>query len=147
MSTTPPIHPLGYENPSSPRRVIFSWNIFLITAAVMLLYGAFFGILVPHMEQVYRDYPTALPGPTVIILKMSHHMVPLGEVTLACIPLALAVVVPLVLPSPTGTAARRAHRGTARVIRVLLMLALLAMMLAVMMPMFSLITSLTSTGK
>jgi type II secretory pathway component PulF len=150
VSTTPPIHPLGYENPSTSRRTIFSWNIFLTTAVVMLLYGAFFLILVPSIERVYRDFKIALPRPTMIILEISHHMVPLGGVALACVPLAIAVLVPLLTPPPSGTdpkAARRPHRRTAQFIRILLMLVLVAMIVAVVMPIYSLITALTSAGK
>jgi type II secretory pathway component PulF len=150
VSTSPPIHPLGYENPSSPRRTIFSWNIFLTTAAVMLLYGGFFLIVVPSMERVYGDFKIALPTPTAIILRISHHMVPLGGVALACVPLTLAVLVPVLAPLPSGAdpkTARRPYRRTAQFIRILLMLVLVAMVVAVVLPIYSLITAMTSVGK
>ena len=116
----------------------------------MLFYGAFFLVVVPSMERVYRDFKIALPRPTVIVLEISHHMVPLGGVALACVPPAIAVLVPLLTPLPTGTdqkAARRPHRRTAQFIRILLMLVLVAMMVAILVPIYSLITALTSAGK
>ena len=150
VGTSPPIHPLEYGNPSSPRRTIFSWNVFLTTAVVMLFYEGFFLIVVPSMERVYGDFKIALPPPTAIILRISHHMVPLGGVALACVPLALAVLVPLLTPPPSGTdpkTARRPYRRTAQFIRIVLMLLLVAMIVAVVLPIYSLITAMTSVGK
>jgi hypothetical protein len=127
--------------------MVFSWNIFLTTAVAMLLYGAFFGIVVPHMEQVYRAFQVRLPRPAQIILQLGRLLVPWGGIVLAGIPLILAVLVPLMLPSPSSSSpdgAVRAHRWAARAVRLLLLGLLLAMMLALMTPMYSLIDALTS---
>lgn len=151
MTRPPSIHSLGYREPSPARgRMLFSFSVFVTTASLLVLYAGFFLIVVPQMQRLYADFKVGLPGFTALFLGMARWMNPWGLVALALVPFALAVIVPLMLPSPTvdePLADVRAARRWALLIRILLLLLLGAMAAAMFIPMLSLIDSITTVKK
>ena len=128
----------------------FSWSVFVTTASLMVLYGGFFVILVPQIARVYADFKLRLPMVTVIVLGFGRWMNPWGIIGLVLVPIALAAVVPLLVPLPTPDdpqADVRAARRWALLIRILLLLLLGAMAAAVLIPMVSLVDSVTTQKK
>jgi len=151
MTPPPSIHPLGYQDPTRARgRMLFSWSVFVTTASLLVLYAGFFRVLVPQMERVFAAFKVRLPVITVVVLSIGRWMKPWGMIGLALIPPALAVLVPLMVPSSTidePLADLRAARRWAILIRILLLLLLAAMAAAMFMPLLSLIDSITTQKK
>ena len=141
-------HPLAYQQPSEVRgRMLFSWSVFVTTFSLLVLYAGFFLIVVPQMERVFADFKISLPLATGAVLKLGRWMNPWGAIGLILVPPALAVLVPLMVPSPTTDeplADVRSARRWAMLIRIFLLLLLGAMAAAMFMPMISLIDSLTA---
>lgn len=130
--------------------MLFSWSVFVTTASLLVLYVGFFLVFVPQMERLYADFRVRLPTFTVIVLVVGRWMNPWGTIGLVVVPLALAVIVPLMAPRPTTDeplADVRAARRWAILIRILLLLLLGAMVAAMLIPMLSLIDSITTVKK
>lgn len=129
--------PLEYAARPVPGRV-FSWSIFVATAAVCWALLAFFAMVVPRFKQMYVDMKVRLPAVSQVMLDLSDLVLTdFGWALLLLLPFVLAVLF-----------RKRAIRGRwARLIFLVFYfgMAILAI-LALFMPMISLIEGISGSS-
>ena len=153
----PPPPPLDYRTPQAvATRELFSVAGFIggliptLALAIMLL------LVIPRFEQVFRDFGTKLPPPTVVLLVISRIARAAGWwllPILSILPVTSGLLIALVGSAPNqtiGAAAAGARKRRSIAIRLtILSLLLIAVVLALCLgaPMISLIRAVRGSGR
>jgi len=143
--------PLNYSGFLERPRRRFAWPV-LVTIAVMavLLAGAL-EIVAPHMRALYQSYHLDLPVWTRLVLAASNWMNPWGNIALAALPVALAILVPLMMAPPQTLEQAKLNAAKVSLIACgiywISFLIVAGIFVALLAPMISLIQGITSSGK
>jgi len=156
MSLPPP---LPGEFAPGERRVIDVWlAVVCMSAAIGLT--IVFCVVVPRVEDSYKDFGTKLPGMTILMLRFSHlcayrywdkdggeHINYIGMVLLWVVAALPAFLVPLLAPWSSANAERRYLRMSRVITTVVLALLIGWVVVSLFMPMVTLVQSVSSGGK
>jgi type II secretory pathway component PulF len=117
---------------------IFSMVRFAAAIVVILVLLAIFFLIMPRLENVYKDFGVKLPWITMLVLNVSRFLkTPLGWLVAAFIAGIIAVVV-AVLPIP--------RRWLRLLVTFVLALTVIALALAVLLPFLNLMESISGGG-
>jgi hypothetical protein len=137
LPPTPPLPPLPYASGRAGKLGLsFSWGIFAWSAAVILTWLAITVFVVPHFEEVFRDFKVDLPATTMTLFALKRIASgPIWLVLLMSIPIGLGFAA-----GPLSPGGRRAFR----MIATLVMGALVVFtVLAVLQPLMALMEGLS----
>jgi len=150
-STPPPLpsNPLddsGHGQSVGRRRRWIDWSTAVICILAGLASTVMLMVVVPHGEEIFRDFGTKLPTGTILLLKFSRFCHAGGILSVWGV-FAMLPFVPPLFDKPTDEAPRRRFFNGPRLLLILFLLGFFGWMIfAFFRPMVVLIDQVTGSG-